>query len=264
MSTTFAVDQEVTIDAPQYNGKFANVTLTVKEVPEGRKRNYLLALPSGDTISVNPNYIQAAKKRRAKKTVATAKKTTRTRKTTTPIEGAKPTPADSPMGQDDIAKLFTDSIKSGAFDNFLIAIDDALTERANAREAERAAEAAAKKKEAAAQAVKTTAQKAAPPQRQRSAEGAVAKPVKGKVYVLSDGIRKGAVAGKRVKFVRPSQREGKSIIEMVDAVPGAPAGKQITVPTDALREAPAQRTRKAPAKKAAPAAKKGTRRVAKK
>jgi hypothetical protein len=142
----------------------------------------------------------------------------------------------------DIADRIVGAIKDGKMDGFLVQLDDALTERMNAQVEAQAS--SAPKKETAAKKV------APPPKKSASKQTAVVKPVKDTEYVVADTFKRLATAV--VSFVRHKDGDtAKSVVAMVSDMPGAPKGKRVVVPTNALLPKPATPAKKSASRKVA-------------
>jgi len=148
---------------------------------------------------------------------------------------AKAKSSPKPAPEEAIAKQILDAITGGHLDGYLTQIDDALTERSNAKiEARVAAE-----KPASASGGKTVAP---PPKKPAASKGAATvTPVKDKVYLVSSAFKK--LAGSEVSFVRHKDGDvAKSVVAMVTDKPGFPVGKRVVIPTNALAAKPAAKS----------------------
>ena len=162
-----------------------------------------------------------AKKAAAKKTAAPAKKTAAKKSTS----ASKPA-AGKGDSLEGLAKNIAEAIRSGQFDGHVAMLDEAITERVNAKVAENAKteRAAAKKTE--------TKKVSAAPKRGATKKSEPITPKEGTTYKLSGPAK---LAGAKVKFLRfKSDDDKKAVVEMVTGKPGYPKEKRVVVPVSAL------------------------------
>lgn len=171
----------------------------------------------------------AAKKKTPAKSAAPAlSKKVAAKKTAAKKTPAKKSSASGSKGDnakiDSLAQNICKAIVSGDFDGNIKALDDALTERINARAKE-----SAKKTPAAKEEKKVgTAPKRKPAEKKEPLV-----PVKDKTYKI-ERLKK--FLGAKVKFLRHKDGdESKAVVEMMSTdVAGYPKGKRFVVPTSAL------------------------------
>lgn len=119
---------------------------------------------------------------------------------------------------------FIDLVKSGSFDGFLSAIDDAVTDRIATHNDE--------SEKQAAKSTPTSDKTRTVPQPTRASSFV---PDVDGTYVIADGVKN--IGSKKVKFLRfRKDAKDKAVVEMLEDAPGAPKGKKIVVVVSALKK----------------------------